>query len=206
MNPELLQAYYWLSSAIAQAFAALIALTAMFYIYRKRLLQDRIKEVCNEGRNILSYLHTLKSTLDERREMAIIQMMGYNLTPGASIIEDLSRLAESNIEPVIEMKLLSTIKLTLRKYDKMIKNNHLFQTLIITAILPSASTMLTGIAALLISTKICSDGWGFVIMIFESCLAALALGWTVFVVIKMLGEPKEPEAEPSPQPSPKGRG
>ena len=28
------------------------------------------------------------------------------------------------------------------------------------------------------------------IMIFESLLAALALAWTVFVVIKMLGEPK----------------
>jgi len=45
MNPELLAACHYLSSAIAQAFAALIALTAIFYIYRIQVLTDHIKEV-----------------------------------------------------------------------------------------------------------------------------------------------------------------
>lgn len=45
MEDQLLQAYYWLSSAIAQAFAALVGLTAIFYIWEKNFLRRSFREV-----------------------------------------------------------------------------------------------------------------------------------------------------------------
>jgi len=44
MDANLFTAYHYLSSAIAQAFAVLIALTAMFYIYRRNALQTKMRE------------------------------------------------------------------------------------------------------------------------------------------------------------------
>lgn len=37
------------------------------------------------------------------------------------------------------------------------------------------------------------EGWLFAVMISESLLAPVALGWAVVVVIKMLREPKKPK-------------
>ena len=58
-----------------------------------------------------------------------------------------------------------------------------------------AFTMLTGIFALLIGPKLCSDGWRWGIMIGESVLSLVALGWTVAVVVRMLAEPEEPQLD-----------
>ena len=55
MDANLLTAYNYLSSAIAQAFAALIALTAMFYIYRMGAIRNQLKEKVNLCRIFLAW-------------------------------------------------------------------------------------------------------------------------------------------------------
>lgn len=64
MNPELLQAYHYLSSAIVQAFAALIALTAMFYVYRRQIIINR-KKSCTDQIKLIIFEQNKKNYFPE---------------------------------------------------------------------------------------------------------------------------------------------
>lgn len=198
MNPELLAAYHYLSSAIAQAFAALIALTAMFYIYRVGILRNRMSK--------------LKDSIRQGMEDFLIDKID-NSDPPMKLsweflrnldFETLEKLYQSRTKQLnFENRIRSQI-LVSRKQPQLLKLGR-FATYLSRIVLPpiilSALAMAFGILALLIGPTLYSNGWRWGIMIIESLLAAVALGWTVYVVIKMLGEPEEPQGAKSSQPT-----
>ncbi|MEA3311050.1 MAG: hypothetical protein U9Q76_02390 [candidate division WOR-3 bacterium] len=183
MDANLFTAYNYLSSAIAQAFAALIALTAMFYIYRRGALRREIKEIVDSLRPLIE---------DDRGSIRDMAKHVLSYTE-----EEVINAAEERLERNYWVYSDAIrVKLSQRKRLKGMYTIEIRHPIIL-----SAFTMLTGIAALLIGPKLCSDGWRFVIMIGESVLAVVALGWTVAVVIKMLAEPKEPQGAKNSQPT-----
>ncbi len=177
MDPNLFSAYNYLSSAIAQAFAALIAFTVMVYIYRKGMLQAELKEAVDslrplieDGRGGERDTHHHVRAYSEKEVIAAAK-------------ERLSRKHWMFSEEIKE------------KLDQLKGLNEKSKIQILPHVTLSAIAMFAGIAALLFGPIILSDRWRFVVMIVESALAAVALGWTVVVVIRMLAEPKEPRAE-----------
>jgi len=154
MNPELLAAYHYLSSAIAQAFAALIALTAMFYIYRMGTLQREIKEIVDSLRPLIE--NDRGSVRDMPRHV-----LSYTEKEVINAAEE--RLGRNYW---VHSKAIQA------KLSQLKRLNGMYTIEIRHPIILSAFTMLTGIAALLIGPKLCTDGWRWGIMIGESALAA----------------------------------
>lgn len=192
---NLFTAYNYLSSAIAQAFAALIALTAMFYIYRRQMLKNQIKELCDRGRSLSALLKTMLNSQDieKREKMANTFIAAENLEPEANVIDYMRQIVNLPKEPVEGRDCREQMRLLLDDINKFKEIDKHFQKIIKSAIIVPAITMLVGIVALLAGPKIGSGLWLYAIMVAESALAAFALGWTVAVVIRMLAEPKEPK-------------
>lgn len=191
-------AYNYLSSAIAQAFAALIALTAMFYIYKKQALRNQLNDTLNNIRGF-AWVAFCGKEHDEQERLGVadkdysVEYLGfYQLCPPQKILE----FAEQDLD-ILSGQMKEDCQKATKKYRWLENLYRNFAKIIIPPIIISAFAMAAGIAALLY-------GWWFfdvsivlayVIMILESLLAALALGWTVFVVIRMLAEPAEPQAK-----------
>jgi len=195
MDANLFTAYNYLSSAIAQAFAALIALTAMFYIYRMGILRNRmskLKDSIRQGMEDFLIDKIDKSHPPKKLSWEFLRNLDF---------ETLGKLYQSrskgkDFEDRFRSQLLVSRKqpqyLELSRFAK-----HLSR-IILPPIILSACAMAFGIFALIIGPKLCGDGWRWGIMIIESLLAGVALTWTVVVVIKMLAEPKEKSPPPTP--------
>jgi uncharacterized membrane protein len=172
MDANLFTAYNYLSSAIAQAFAALIALTAMFYIYRKQTLGKKIEELIEHLRGLITTSHgPVWIETKQFPEYKVIEEANKRIEEGRS-----TRIPE--------------IKHSVTHYEQLKTQQAGFKSRIYWPIFLSALTMGFGIGALLFGWWVegISPVGLLVIMIFESLLAAVALGWTVAVVIKMLGD------------------
>jgi len=198
MNPELLAAYHYLSSAIAQAFAALIALTAMFYIYRRGILKKQLDEVADEGRSLLAQRNARRSgeNLENQQRIADSPVNHYRLDSNLAIMDAIRSLANSSGETINLINLWgfsAPIKVIAGacsfKYDRLTSLRKAFITLAIISIVLSALTMTCGILALLCGYKLCMDQ-RWLVMMGESTIAGVALVFTVIVVIIMLIEPK----------------
>lgn len=116
-----------------------------------------------------------------------------DLWPDENIIQKLEEFANSNeqLEKNVTKSEIATFLLeqysSIKKYP-----GHL----IIFSVILSSIAMAAGIAALVWGWWFSgmSDELTYIVMIVESAIAALALGWTVAVVIKMLAEPGEKKA------------
>lgn len=191
MENQLLQGYYWLSSAIAQAFAALIALTAMFYIYRKQALKNQINEILNHIRGF-AWVAFCDKEHDEQirkgitaKDFSLEYLKFYQLCPPQKILE----FAEQDLD-VLTGQIKEDCQKATSQYRDLVEFDENFKRIVITPIVLSALAMAAGIAALLFGNKLClNQKW--IIMIVESLLAAVALGWTAYVVIRMLKEPQD---------------
>jgi len=177
---ELVQAYYWLSSAIAQAFAALIAFTVIVYIYRIGKLDSRLSEIINSLKLVITKHYGPN---------ALVEIHLPFLSTADVLDEAKKRLSEGESEktPMIEEK-MEGYKLVKEHRDNLKK-------IALGPILISAVTMAIGILALLIGSILSCDTWGWIVMIAESAFATVALGWTVYVVIRILAEPEESKKE-----------
>jgi hypothetical protein len=151
----------------------------MFYTYRFGALKNKNSEVLN-------YLKWLVS--GSKNEDYWLKINQYTERKVIELAE--KRLSEQSFKDKHY-----DISMTLREYTNTKALKGKLKTSTVGPLVCSATTMLCGIAALLIGPKIDSESWLFTIMIIESVLATVALGWTVIVVIKMLGEPEEPKAE-----------
>lgn len=218
MEDQLLQAYYWLSSAIAQAFAALIALTGMFYIYRRQELNNRLKETANSLAIVLDLIEVefgtierlisrneiLNNVMTNQHGLRQSDIVRWSLFSPNELIEHANRKLQ--VIPRLTERdwefgrcrrlrdLLRNIEYRVAKYNQILDDINRHRLLTKGSIILSALAMAAGIAALLFGHKLClSQKW--IVMISESILAAVALGWTAYVVIRMLKEPKEPKPE-----------
>ena len=112
-----------------------------------------------------------------------------NMRSDDDIIESLKDLSDDSEERYEGITVGQIAKYWVDRY-KILKQNP--KNLITTSLILSSLAMISGIVSLLIGWRVHDMSLELTlgIMIFESLLAALALAWTVFVVIKMLGEPK----------------
>lgn len=197
MNPDLLPAYYWLSSAIAQAFAALIALTAMFYIYRRTTIDNKIDKLLDSASGFIAwgFSQTKKRISEDFR--ADMQVKAYRTESKNIILSRLQRIIDEGELHIPPSNLKEKSQELIKQYTSLDNFKNFLKSYTVTAITLSAIAMASGIVALLIGWWIHSISLELTldIMIFESFLALFALGWTVAVVIRMLKEPKEPKAE-----------
>ncbi|TET21595.1 MAG: hypothetical protein E3J71_08995 [Candidatus Stahlbacteria bacterium] len=201
MDANLFTAYNYLSSAIAQAFAALIALTAMVYIYRKGIIDNKKKEICNEGRAIIAWLVTevhveaYPVVGTGKAEIGDAQMNYYKLHSDRAIINIIKALSKDNkFEKVNKYDLRKRTLSLLKQYEDLTKYGTYLKNFVIISLILSALATGFGLFALLRGPGLCCDQQ-VTYMIGESALSAIALGWTVFVVIKILKEPDQPKAE-----------
>ncbi|MBN2378433.1 hypothetical protein JXM67_01340 [candidate division WOR-3 bacterium] len=193
MDSNLFTAYNYLSSAIAQAFAALIALTAMFYIYRMGILRNRMSKLKDSIRQGMEdFLIDKIDNSDPPKKLSWEFLRNLDFETLEKLYQ--SRSKGGNFENRFRSQLLVSRKqpqyLRLRKFE-----SHL-RWVILPPILLSALTMLAGITALLWGYQLC-DAQRVLIMYGESILAAVALIWTVVVVIIMLGEPGKKKTKPT---------
>ncbi len=116
-------------------------------------------------------------------------MQTLNMRSDDDIIESLKDLSDDSEERYEGITVGQIAKYWVDRY-KILKQNP--KNLITTSLILSSLAMISGIVSLLIGWRVHDMSLELTlgIMIFESLLAALALAWTVFVVIKMLGEPK----------------
>ncbi|MBN2381219.1 hypothetical protein JXM67_15575 [candidate division WOR-3 bacterium] len=115
------------------------------------------------------------------------------------------KIIEEGSSDIPSLNLKEKYKEFINRYNSLDSFKNFLKSSTVTAITVSAITMLAGIAALLFGWLVhdISLECTFVIMTVESILAAIALGWTVYVVIRMLKEPEEPKKdEESQSPSP----
>lgn len=191
MDANLFTAYNYLSSAIAQAFAALIALTAMFYVYRIGRLKNQIKNLFDKFRKILALSDLNKETHDIRNRYQIFKdkMTEYELESDEKIIRLINAMRIVRGELSEDMKQKATQ--SKKQYEELTGLYRFLKKSIVSAIILSALAMIIGVAALLAGWWIYEVSVYLVlgIMIFESVFAAFALIFTVMAVIRMLREP-----------------
>lgn len=201
---NLLQAYYWLSSAIAQAFAALIALTAVFYIYRRTTLDNKMDRLFQFASHFFAWEISKKERMSEDF-MASTRAKFFSMQSKYVTLSVIRKIIEEGSSDIPSLNLKEKYKEFINRYNSLDSFKNFLKSSTVTAITVSAITMLAGIAALLFGWLVhdISLECTFVIMTVESILAAIALGWTVYVVIRMLKEPEEPKKdEESQSPSP----
>jgi uncharacterized protein (UPF0335 family) len=178
MNPELLAAYHYLSSAIAQAFAALIALTAMFYIYRIGRLKSEKKSIADNLRSIYGFekSHGNSNLLTAALEL-VKSYSDEDLIKQMTIAFSKDRTLPFNIYAKIgEWLVAQSLYLKLKKKPLL-------------PIVLSSLTMSIAIIFLLIGSIIPSSTYRWLAMCFETVLALVSLSITVIVVKSMLEEP-----------------
>jgi len=191
MNPELLAAYHYLSSAIAQAFAALITLTAMFYIYRRQLLNNQIKDVVNEGISLLAALHARRSdgtvVYGDQKIDILMNRMKFSNEP--SIIEQIKKVCDTSEGQIEYMGILIPIKLgacsILRKHERLVRLKEIYTVLSIFSIILSSIATASGIFCLRLGYGLCVNQQ-LAFMTGETVIAGVALLFVVTTVITML--------------------
>ncbi|TKJ42947.1 hypothetical protein CEE36_05525 [candidate division TA06 bacterium B3_TA06] len=188
----LLQAYHYLSSAIAQAFAALIALTAMFYIYRRGVLRSRIKSTVESMIPFIDLIdNESKSILTPGKLTDHLKLLY-----GKEVVEFAKKQLD---DPKVAKRRLresrdfwgKRLKAKVNYYEDLITYSRGLSRYIYPSILLSALTMGFGIISLLAGPLISRDLWRWVVMLGESSFALLALGYTLKAVIKMVSKPEE---------------
>ncbi len=176
MNPELLAAYHYLSSAIAQAFAALIALTAMFYIYRITKLENEKKKIAEGIRATLALaqvdkLESFTARLETLKRINDDELM--KKVSGGIIFKKDDSIPKSLLLDCTEY--LNTQWLVFVNKKR-----------IILPITLSSVTMILGFFSLLFGPLFTIEGIKWAVMGLETLLACIALFATVITIKKML--------------------
>ncbi|TKJ43415.1 hypothetical protein CEE36_03525 [candidate division TA06 bacterium B3_TA06] len=171
MDANLFTAYNYLSSAIAQAFAALIVVTGIFFFSRKKDIEDFLNELYDNLRRFIN---------DQSHLYSGSIPLNVTLTHGevVSIAENiLSRLSDQRLKKNIEEEI------TKHKQASDIKDRSRKRTMY--SVIISSVAMTFGLVALLVGPILC-DKQKWVVMGIELGIGLFALSYALVVIWKLM--------------------
>ncbi len=179
MGDQLFTAYNYLSSSIAQAFAALIALTAMFYIYRIGNLVAERKSTAEKIRS----LYCFEKAKGNSELLNAAQVLVNSFSDEELVKELMIELIKKKNSIHRDINLKMTEWGILGVYYSKVKK------IISPPIVISSVTVTVAIIFLLIGAVLPSDSFLWTAMVIETILAIASLCLTILAITFMLEEP-----------------